>query len=86
LTGRETAEADAEIVLPLNLHQPFSFAGLKRCFRELPDPQGGTAQPASVCVGILDADSTNVYYRLHNGIRPPPEKVFLLAGNNDEDD
>jgi hypothetical protein len=70
------SQSDPEIVLPMSVHESFSMETLKTFFNELIDP-AGALQPPSLTLAIIESDSTNVYYRLFNGIRPPDEKLIL---------
>ena len=77
-TGKEHELAKPEIVIPMSVHASLPMNTLHSFFEELPDPAGG-AQPSCFTVAIMESDSTNVYYRLYNGIRAPNERLILPA-------
>lgn len=81
-TGKEHELAAAEIVIPMSVHAALPMETLHAFYDELPNPAGGSAQPASFTVAIMESDSTNVYYRLYKGIRPPNEKFILPSASS----
>eukprot|EP00052_Salpingoeca_macrocollata_P020770 m.175225 g.175225 ORF g.175225 m.175225 type:complete len:153 (-) comp21350_c2_seq2:22-480(-) len=82
LSAKESPAAQQELIFPLTSRETISMQRIKELFSTLPDPAGRAEHPALLTFAIFDSDSTSVYYRVYNGIRPPPEKL-ILAGKDD---
>lgn len=62
-------ESTFEIVLPIRLSSELTMQRLHLIFKELEDLQ--QKRPKRILVGIVNDDSTVVYYFIHDGVYKP---------------
>ncbi len=51
----------------------FTYNRLTKVFAQIPNPNKNDCKIDSFTFGILDSDSTLVYYKIHFGLIPPIE-------------
>lgn len=69
LLGDEMEESRTEIVLPTVLNEPVSPSRLNKVFQGLQELHG--SRPKRIILGIVNDDSTVVYYIVHDGLAKP---------------
>ncbi|KAI8918574.1 Ctr copper transporter family-domain-containing protein [Powellomyces hirtus] len=71
LVATRDVQGSSEIVVPMTEREPWSVKSLTGVFSSMSSLQPGLD---SVVLGIMSADSTVVYYRVHKGLVPPEEE------------
>ncbi|PHH58958.1 hypothetical protein CDD81_4059 [Ophiocordyceps australis] len=73
---RPDERIEREWVLPVGLIEKWSFASFSAVFDSVPEPTGGgstsgTSRGKRIVLAAVDADSTVVYYLMHNSMVKP---------------
>eukprot|EP00026_Physarum_polycephalum_P021238 Phypoly_transcript_24367.p1 GENE.Phypoly_transcript_24367~~Phypoly_transcript_24367.p1 ORF type:complete len:131 (+),score=20.78 Phypoly_transcript_24367:71-463(+) len=65
-----------QVIAPMSTSSALSMNQLAHKYSCIPDPNSPPTDPVSISsftFGIVDSDSTLVYYKIHFGLEPPKE-------------
>lgn len=79
LSGSEHRNGLSEIILPVTITKTISPKEIFAVFESVKDPNDHSSRPKSVILGVLASDSTNVYYRIFDGIKGPSEHLVMAS-------